>query len=108
MSTGRPGSDTLDEHVVVLVELSLVVGTDAAVVEADLVAGRLACPACEGELRPWGWGRRRPVRERDEQRWLRRRRSRCRSCRATHVLLAVACLWRRRDALEVIGAALLA
>ena len=84
------------------------VGVDASAVEADLVAGRLGCPDCEGVLRPWGWARRRVVRGRDGERWLRPRRSRCRSCRATHVLLAVACLWRRRDAIEVIGAALVA
>lgn len=37
---------------------------------------------------------------------LRPRRTRCTGCRATHVLLAVSCLLRRADAVEVIGAAL--
>lgn len=84
------------------------VGIDEAAVEADLVAGRLTCPGCDGVLRAWGWARRRVVRDRHGGRWLRPRRSRCGSCRATHVLLTVACLWRRRDGVEVIGAALAA
>lgn len=84
------------------------VGVDAAVVEADLAAGRLVCPVCDGELRPWGWARRRVLRERRKDRWVQPRRSRCRSCGATHVLVAVSCLCRRRDAVEVIGRALLA
>jgi hypothetical protein len=40
--------------------------------------------------------------------WLVPRRSRCRGCRVTHVVLPDVCLGRRRDAAEVIGAALLA
>jgi hypothetical protein len=39
---------------------------------------------------------------------LRPRRGRCVACRATHVLLAVSCLVRRADSVEVIGAALTA
>ncbi|MGH9117523.1 MAG: helix-turn-helix domain-containing protein, partial [Acidimicrobiales bacterium] len=39
---------------------------------------------------------------------LRPRRSRCRVCRATHVLTPTSTLARRRDAIEVIGAALIA
>lgn len=86
----------------------LMVGTDTAAVEADLMAGKLGCPNCGGELRPWSWARRRPLREAAGLRWLRPRRSRCSSCGATHVLVAVSSLWRRRDAVEVIGAALVA
>lgn len=37
---------------------------------------------------------------------LRPRRARCVVCRVTHVLLAVSCLLRRADAVEVVGAAL--
>jgi hypothetical protein len=37
---------------------------------------------------------------------LRPHRARCVACRVTHVLLAVSCLLRRADAVEVIGAAL--
>ncbi len=57
----------------------LIVGTETAVVEADLTAGRLACPGCRCRLRPWG-----------------------------HVLLPDDSLDRRRDAIDVIGAALVA
>jgi hypothetical protein len=39
-------------------------------------------------------------------RWLRPRRARCRGCAGTHVLLADVALLRRRDAVEVIGAAI--
>jgi hypothetical protein len=41
-----------------------------------------------------------------EIRWLRPRRVICRSCRATHVALPDTVLVRRRDQVEVIGAAL--
>jgi hypothetical protein len=84
------------------------VGTDASAVEADLVAGRLACPDCEGVLGPWGWARRRVLRRRAAQQWVRPRRSRCRSCLVTHVLLPVMALLRRRDEVDVIGEALAA
>ena len=40
----------------------LIVGTDPAAVEVELVAWRLTCPNCEGELRPWGHARERDVR----------------------------------------------
>lgn len=76
-----------------------------AEVEADLLDGRLQCPGCEGRLGPWGHARMRLVRGLG---WLRPRRSKCRACGRTHVLLADACLLRRRDAVAVIGAALLA
>jgi len=39
--------------------------------------------------------------------WLRPRRARCLGCGAWHVLLPCVCLCRRRDAVEVIGRALL-
>ena len=86
----------------------LIVRSDPAVVESELRAGRLACPHCAGELRPWGHARVRVVRlSRGEER-VRPRRARCRACRATSVLLGDGCLRRRRDAAEVIGAALVA
>ena len=84
------------------------VGTDAAEVERDLVAGRLSCPACAGVLRRWGFGRWRTVRGADGERRRRPRRAQCRSCLVSHVLLARDCLRRRRDAVAVIGAALVA
>lgn len=86
----------------------LMVGTDAGEVERGLTGGRLECPGCGGELRPWGRARRRVLRVGRAEQWLRPRRGRCRSCRVTHVLLPVAALVRRRDAVEVIGAALAA
>lgn len=88
----------------------LIVADDRAGLEADLVAGRLACPRCgRGVLGGWGCARRRPLRTLDGVRWLRPRRGRCRerSCAATHVLLPDVCLLRRCDAVEVIGAAVL-
>ncbi len=86
----------------------LMVGNDAGVVERDLVGGGLSCPVCDGQLRPWSWARVRVLRSRGGEERLRPRRSRCRSCGATHVLLPVRSLLRRRDAIEVIGAALVA
>jgi len=86
----------------------LIVGTDQAAVEADLKSGRLSCPGCQVGLRPWGHGVDREVRllARSEQR--RFRRSICRPCRATHVLIPEDTLVRRRHGAEVIGAALTA
>lgn len=88
----------------------LIVADDRAAVEADLAAGRLCCPCCgAGSLGGWGCARLREVRTREGPRRLRPRRGRCRglACRATHVLLPDVCLARRRDAVEVIGEALL-
>lgn len=78
------------------------VGSDPVEVERRLRAGELRCP-CGGGLAPWGHARRRGVRGVGG---LRPRRARCGSCRVTHVLLAVSCLLRRADGVEVIGAAL--
>ena len=89
----------------------LMVDSDRVRVEQALGAGELACPdpGCGGVLGPWGWARGRWLRGRGGA-WqrLRPRRSRCRACRATHVLLPVSGLLRRLDLAEVIGAALLA
>lgn len=84
------------------------VENDAGAVERALSAGLVACPVCDGVLRPWGWARRRPLRRRGRSEILRPRRARCRSCAGTHVLLPVEMLVRRRDSVDVIGAALLA
>ena len=85
----------------------LTVGLDAAAVENELCAGLLGCPAttCGAVLGPWGWGRERLVRGAGR---LRPRRSRCRGCRRTQVLLPVSVLLRRADAVTVIGEALVA
>lgn len=72
-----------------------------------MLSSVLSCPGCGGQLGPWGWARTRELRAR-RSRSLRPRRSRCRACSSTHVLVPTSGLLRRRDAIEVIGAALLA
>lgn len=84
------------------------VDAERARVESDLVEGRLACPSCRvGTLGPWGWARMRTIGRGLQRRRVRPRRSRCRRCRVTHVLLAWSWLLRRADAVAVVGAALL-
>lgn len=85
-----------------------IVGTEPAEVERALLAGDLACPCCGGELRPWSHARARVLRRRGREERRRPRRARCRNCRATHVLVSEDTLARRRDGVEVIGAALAA
>jgi hypothetical protein len=85
----------------------LMVGPDPVEVEATLAAGGYCCVACGvGRLRPWGFARRRRLRDRGREVELRPRRSRCVSCLVTHVLLPTVLLLRRRDLAEVIGEAL--
>lgn len=84
----------------------LIVCADEARVESELVAGALSCPSCRGVLVPWGYARERVLRCGSGDRWLRPRRARCRGCAGTHVLLADSALLRRRDGVEVIGAAI--
>jgi hypothetical protein len=86
----------------------LIVGTDAARVETELLAGHLACPDCGEGLRPWGQGADREVRQLEGTERRRFRRSICSSCSATHVLVPEDTLLRRRDGVAVIGAALVA
>lgn len=86
----------------------LIVGIDKAAVEADLMGGRICCPNCEAGLRPWGHGTEREVRLADRAERRRPRRSICRSCATTHVLVPEDTFLRRRDGAEVIGAALVA
>ncbi len=86
----------------------LIVGIDEAAVEADLMEGRICCPGCEAGLRPWGHGTVREVRLFDRAQRRRPRRSICRACAVTHVLVPEDTLLRRRDGVEVIGAALVA
>jgi hypothetical protein len=74
----------------------------------QLPAQAMACPGCGDTLAPWGYARARSVRSGHGARELRPRRVRCRGCRSTQVLLPAACLPRRADTVEVIGAALLA
>lgn len=86
----------------------VIVGSDVARVESDLAEGVVACPGCGGLLRPWGYARARVLRGEGRGAALRPRRGRCGSCLVTHVLLPDCCLARRRDRVEVIGAALVA
>lgn len=85
-----------------------IVGTDPLEVERALVAGELACPDCGGQLRPWGLARWRDVRWSGRVEERRPRRSRCAVCGVSHVLVAADTLVRRRDAVAVIGGALVA
>ena len=86
----------------------LAVRDDPGRVETELATGRLRCPSCGGSLAPWGWARPRRLRTLAGPWWLRPRRTRCRICRATHVLVSTATLTRRSATIEVIGAALAA
>lgn len=84
----------------------LTVSGGRGVVESQLQAGELGCPACAAGLGPWGWARPRVVRAGDRMVWLWPRRARCRGCGVTQVLLPVTVLLRRADVAAVIGWAL--
>lgn len=84
----------------------LIVCAESAVVEAELAGGLLGCPSCGGVLGPWGHARERVLRCRSGNRLLRPRRSRCRGCLGTHVLLPQLVFCRRQDEVAVIGAAI--
>ena len=86
----------------------LIVGTDEAVVEHDLLAGRLACPDCGEPLSPWGHSCARALHLRGgEVVRFAPRRAICRKHPKpkTQVLLPDCSLLRRRDHVEVIGSA---
>ena len=85
----------------------LTVNGDRDAVERQLAGGELACPSCGGVLGGWGNAVTRPVRQPDgDDELVTPRRSRCRACLATHVLLPARLLCRRADAGAVIGRAL--
>ena len=85
----------------------LIVVNDPTHVERELLAGRLSCPRCDGQLRPWGHARRRMLRAATHNEEHHPRRARCSKCCATSVLLPDLCLSRRVDEVAVIGRALL-
>lgn len=80
---------------------------DEADVERRLRRAVLRCP-CSGVLGPWGHARERLVRFGSRSRRVRPRRGRCRSCRATHVLLPAWLFARRGWAGVVMWACVLA
>lgn len=86
----------------------LTVRANVVEVEGQLANSELACPDCGGSLAPWGWARRRVLRDGAGQVTVRPRRARCVGCGVSHVLLPVFALVRRADLAEVIGAALVA
>jgi transposase-like protein len=87
----------------------VIVVLDQAQAQRDLAAAALPCPSCGGQLRPWGFARVRSLRLSCGGRaWLRPQRARCRDCRQTQVLLPARAPLRHADAIEVVGAALLA
>jgi hypothetical protein len=85
----------------------LTVNGDRDVVERQLLSGGLCCPSCGGVLGGWGNAAERRIRVLDgPDVVLVPRRSRCRACGGTHVLLPARFLSRRADAGAVIGRAL--
>lgn len=86
----------------------LTVEVDVAAVEKRLLAGLVSCPRCSGVLRPWGFARPRWLRTSSGRLRVRPRRARCAGCGRSHVLLSADALLRRADAVEVIGAGLVA
>jgi AcrR family transcriptional regulator len=69
------------------------------VVERQLGNGELACPSCGGMLGGWGNGVTRRVRQLSgDDEVVTPRRSRCRGCRATHVLLPAQLIGRALEA----------
>lgn len=83
------------------------VEVDSERVESRLVGGEVLCPSCpDGVLVRWGFARVRRVVGMAES--VRPRRSRCRTCSVTHVLLPVTLLLRRAYVAELIWAAVVA
>lgn len=80
---------------------------DEASVERRLCQRLLRCP-CSGVLGPWGWARARAIRTPAGMVAVRPRRSRCRSCGATHVLLPAWLFVRRAFAGALMWACVLA
>jgi transposase-like protein len=86
----------------------LIVGNEPGVVEADLRSGKLACPHCGADLRPWGSARSRTTRLAVGVERHRPPRGRCRGCNKTSVLLSERFFARRADEAALIGEALFA
>ena len=85
------------------------VSGDPVGVENELLAGRLRCPGCADRLARWGRARSRNVRSvGGVERRVQPRRARCVGCWTHAGVVARELLVRRRDEVEVIGAALVA
>lgn len=83
------------------------VEVDPERVESRLAGGEMSCPSCpDGVLVRWGFARSRQVV--GSVALVRPRRSRCRGCAVTHVLLPVTLLLRRAYVAELIWAAVVA
>ncbi|MDZ7887338.1 MAG: DUF6431 domain-containing protein [Mycobacterium sp.] len=88
---------------------AVIVARTTELAEQLLADGELRCPRCHtGRLAAWGHGRRRTVRDLDDTTvTVRPRRTRCRSCSSTHVVMPAALQPRHADTTAVIGMALL-
>jgi hypothetical protein len=83
--------------------LMVTVEVDPERVESRLAGGEVSCPSCpDGVLVRWGFARARRVVGLAES--VRPRRSRCRDCGVTHVLLPVTLLLRRAYVADLIWA----
>lgn len=87
----------------------MIVACTGELAEKLLAAGELRCPLCrDGQLSSWGYGRRRTVSDHGGATiTVRPRRTRCRSCSPTHIVMPAALQPRRADTTAVIGTALL-
>jgi hypothetical protein len=83
------------------------VEVDPVRVESRLAAGEVLCPSCPGGVLT-GWGFARVRRVVGVAELVRPRRSRCRSCSVTHVLLPATLLLRRAYVADLIWVALVA
>lgn len=88
---------------------AVIVARTTELAEQLLCDGELRCPRCTtGQLVAWGYSRRRIVRDLDGTTvTVRPRRTRCRSCSSTHVVMPAALQPRHADTTAVIGMALL-
>jgi len=86
--------------------VTIIVASDPEIVESELLGGSIFCPFCNEVLRPWGYARSRTIRMVNGILTIRPRRSRCKNCSITSVLIPDYLLVRRVDEATVIGSAL--
>lgn len=85
----------------------IVLLTNEQALERKLATGEIPCPDCGARVVAWGFARRRVLRTLGGSRTIVPRRTRCNSCKKTHVVLPSEVVARRRDDAGVIGRALL-